>query len=143
MRDERGQTATEFLGMLLIVAAIVFALASPKFTQPIRDAFRGQTEAVATEGEDGGKTKRTTAARDRRARPTPTPTPASGTPATGTRTQQLSRRLNALEKELRTSKLPERSTEYQQIQLERNQVAAAYAEARRRERRRTGSGERG
>ena len=120
--------------MLLIVAAIVFALASPKFTQPIRDAFDGQTEAVATEGKDEGGTKRADASRGRRA--TPTPTPGSRAPATGTRTQQLSRRLNALDRELRSSKLPKRSTEYQQIQLERTQVAAAYAEARRRERRR-------
>lgn len=121
--------------MLVIVAAIVLALASPKFTAPIRDAFDGQTEAVATENVDEGapakRARKREPEEDRAAaRPTPTPRP------TGTRTQQLSRRLIALDEQLRSTTLPKRSTEYQQLERERTQVGAAYAEERRRERRR-------
>lgn len=53
--SELGQTAAEYMGMLLVVAVIVGVIASPKITGPIRDAFGGQTSELATEKEaDGG-----------------------------------------------------------------------------------------
>lgn len=122
--------------MLLIVAVIVVALASPKVTGPIRDALRGQTDAVATERTDpadkadGGGEE---AGAKRKARATPTPT---ATDRDDSDPLELSRRLNAVTERLRTSDLPQRSRERAKLERERDRLQTAYAQARRDEDRR-------
>ncbi len=52
VRDERGQTAAEYLGVIVVVAAIIVLLANNDIGSKIKDAVLGQIDDIS--GARGG-----------------------------------------------------------------------------------------